>query len=319
MGFFGGLEQDRYDRQYDDRYLFRRLGHYFREQVRRTVVMSAMSLLVSLVQALMPIIIAAGVGALESRASDLTLALLIGALLLTVIVQYASNWLRRRLTNRIVGDLTSQMRKDALAASVNRDMAFYDENKTGKILSRITSDTEDFGQILIITSDIVSQVVQVFILLAVLFSRDVLLTLIVLVFMLPMVGAALWFRKLARDVTRQGSRAMAAVNDTIQETVTGISVAKNFRQEAAIYDDFVQVNEQSYRVNAGRDQHQHVVSLHPIGGPVLVSADQYRVILEPVSAGDERPRAYLRADRRGKHRPADRPAARRADRRADRI
>ncbi len=252
MGIFGGLEQDRYDRQYDDRYLFRRLGHYFREHVRRLVVMSAMGLIVSVVQALMPIIIAAGVGALESQASDLTLILLIGALLVTVIVQYASNWLRRRLTNRVVGDLTSQMRKDALAASVNRDMAFYDENKTGKILSRITSDTEDFGQILIVTSDIVSQVIQVFILLAVLISQDVLLTLVVLVFSLPMVGAALWFRKLARDVTRQGSRAMAAVNDTIQETVTGISVAKNFRQEAAIYDEFVHINEQSYRVNMRR-------------------------------------------------------------------
>ena len=82
MGFFGGLEQDRYDRQYGDRYLFRRLGHYFREQVRRIAVMSAMGLLVSLVQALMPIIIAAGVGALENHAGDLTLVLLIGALLL---------------------------------------------------------------------------------------------------------------------------------------------------------------------------------------------------------------------------------------------
>jgi ATP-binding cassette subfamily B protein len=60
------------------------------------------------------------------------------------------------------------------------------------------------------------------------------------------------FRKLARKVPRQGSRAMAAVNDNIQETVTGISVAKNFRQEAMIYREFEHVNQQSYRINMRR-------------------------------------------------------------------
>jgi hypothetical protein len=42
-----------------------------------------------------------------------------------------------------------------------------------------------------------------------------------MVFMLPMAYATKVFRDMARKVTRQGSRAMAAVNDTIQETVTG--------------------------------------------------------------------------------------------------
>ncbi len=252
MGVFGGLDQDRYDRQYTDRYLFGRLGSYFRAQTRRVVVLSVMGLVVSVAQALIPIIVAAGVGALEAGSTDRQLGLLVGALLVTVVIQYASNWLRRRMTNRVVADLTSRMRKDAFAAAVGRDMAFYDENKTGKILSRITSDTEDFGQILIVTSDIISQVIQVVLLLGVLFSRNVPLTLLLLGLLLPTAWAVLWFRKIARDVTRQGSRAMAAVNDNIQETVTGISVSKNFRQEAAIYDEFVRVNQQSYRINLRR-------------------------------------------------------------------
>jgi ATP-binding cassette subfamily B protein len=57
------------------------------------------------------------------------------------------------------------------------------------------------------------------------------------------------FRRLARRVTRQGSRAMAIVNDNIQEAVTGISVAKNFRREQMIYEEFLAVNNQSYRIN----------------------------------------------------------------------
>lgn len=252
MGFFGGLDKDNYDRQYSDTYLLKRLGSYFSGQRYRLIIMTTMGLVVSFVLAFTPILIAEGVDALENNASDGKLIGLIVALFVIAFIQYLGNWLRRRMTNRLVADMTARMRKDAFAAAVERDMAFYDENKTGKILSRITSDTEDFGQVLIVTSDIVSQVIQVVILAAVLFSRNIPLTFLVFVFMLPMGYATKIFRNMARKVTRQGSRAMAAVNDTIQETVTGISVAKNFRQEKMIYNEFVEVNNQSYRINLKR-------------------------------------------------------------------
>jgi ATP-binding cassette subfamily B protein len=45
---------------------------------------------------------------------------------------------------------------------------------------------------------------------------------------------------------------MANVNALIKEAVTGIAVAKNFRQEAAIYQTFTQVNQQSYQINVQR-------------------------------------------------------------------
>jgi ATP-binding cassette subfamily B protein len=249
MGFFAGLDTDPYDRQYSDRYLFKRLGSYFQGLVGRVIGISIAGLVVSLALALIPIGMAASVDALDRHAAIQPLLLLVGALLLTVVVQYGANWLRRRLTNRVIGELVARMRKDALGAAVRRDMAFYDENKTGKVLSRITSDTEDFAQVMLFGSDIISQLTQMGFLVVVLLTRDALLTLIALLFMVPMLAAAVWFRSLARKVTRQGSRAMAVVNDNIQETVTGISVAKNFRQEALIYERFVGVNEQSYTVN----------------------------------------------------------------------
>ena len=45
---------------------------------------------------------------------------------------------------------------------------------------------------------------------------------------------------------------MANVNAAIKEAVTGIAVAKNFRQEATIYEEFDVVNQQSYRINVRR-------------------------------------------------------------------
>ena len=142
---------------------------------------------------------------------------------------------------KVIGSMVAMLRNDSFTAAVGRDLAFYDRNKTGKIVSRITSDTQEFGDVLLFTSDVVSQIISIFFLLAILLERSVFLTML-LIGTIPIYAvAALGFRALARRVTRQGSRAMAVVNDQIQESVTGISVAKNFRREAMIYDEFTEV------------------------------------------------------------------------------
>ncbi len=63
---------------------------------------------------------------------------------------------------------------------------------------------------------------------------------------------ALLFRRLARKVTKSGMQAMADVNSAIKETVSGIAIAKNFRQESGIFETFNAANQTSYRVNVWR-------------------------------------------------------------------
>ena len=62
------------------------------------------------------------------------------------------------------------------------------------------------------------------------------------------VVVALVFRRIARHAMRQSQRAQAEVNGIVQETISGVAVAKNFRQEAAIYADFEATNNLAYRV-----------------------------------------------------------------------
>lgn len=250
MGMFGGLEADKYDRQYTDAYLGKRIIRYMTVYRRQVGFIIGGFTTLAIVSSLRPIIIAAAVDALEQQLDWMTLLLI--ALFVSAVIEYLANWTRRRYLSQVIGRLVSQMRKDAFSAAVDRDLAFYDRNKTGKIVSRITSDTQEFGDVLLFSSDVVAQLISIVLLLAVLFSRSPILTLI-LIATLPVFGiATLAFRNLARRVTRQGSRAMAIVNDNIQESVTGISVAKNFRREAMIYQEFVDVNMLSYNTNLKR-------------------------------------------------------------------
>ena len=247
-----GLDADKYDRQYSDKYLFQRIGSYLGQHRTRVLLVVFSVLVLSLVSAIRPVLIAAGVTALEQNNPNHTLELLVIALFVAAVVEFGLNWVRRLMTSKAIGGVVAQMRKDAFAAAVGRDLAFYDENKSGKVVSRITSDTQEFGDVVLIASDVISQIIQVLILLAVMLNQSVTLTAVLIATMPMVIVAALGFRRLARAVTRQGARAMAVVNDTIQETVSGIMVAKNFRREAMIYDEFLAVNNQSYRINMRR-------------------------------------------------------------------
>jgi ATP-binding cassette subfamily B protein len=247
--FFSGLDKDKYDRQYDDIYLAKRIFTYFGKYRRELVIVVVAFVAISVLGAVQPVWIAQTIDTLETPDNQSTLLILFAALFGTAVFQYFANWVRRLLAARVIGNVVATMRKDAFSAAIDRDLAFYDQNKSGKIVSRITTDTQEFGEVILIATDVISQLISVSVLFFALLSTSLSLTAVLAVTFPFVVIMTMVFRRAARRVTRQGSRAMAIVNDNIQETVTGISVAKNFRREQMIYEEFLAVNNQSYRIN----------------------------------------------------------------------
>jgi ATP-binding cassette subfamily B protein len=252
MSVFFGLDTEAYDRQYSDRELIRRILRYFAPHRRRVLVVGAIIAAVSLVGAAQPLVVSRGLDLLVAS-PDLALVIGLTAVVLVIgLLNWAGAWLRRRLTVRVIGDVMRTLRSDAFHASVRHDMSFFDEFQSGRIISRITSDTEEFSQVVLLVTDLMGQILLVLILTLALFTVSWQLTLTLLALTPFVLLLALAFRRLARYVTRKGFRAIAEVNAAIQEAVTGISVAKNFRQEAAIYDGFTDINHQSYAINLRR-------------------------------------------------------------------
>ena len=252
MGFFSSLSSEGYDRQYSDRELLSRMTSYFKPHLVKVVFIIILLLVIALSGAAMPLIVSKGIDALSSNLTPIAIGLLCTAVLLAGVIRWAANWGRRRLTVRVVGDIVLNLRTDSFNAAVEHDLSFYDQFSSGKVVSRITSDTREFGQVVVLVTDLFAQLVQAIVLGVVLFAIDTRLTLMLFALLPIIFVVALSFRKIARKVTRSGMRAMAEVNATIKETVSGISVAKNFRQEYTIYDEFSRANNQSYRVNVQR-------------------------------------------------------------------
>jgi ATP-binding cassette subfamily B protein len=96
------------------------------------------------------------------------------------------------------------------------------------------------------------QLITSIILLVILFQTEWRLSLAVLLLVPLLFFLVIRYRHVARKITREGMRAMANVNSTIKETISGIAIAKNFRQEEAIYDEFQDANQTSFEVNVKR-------------------------------------------------------------------
>jgi len=268
MGFFSGLASEGYDRQYTDRQLVSRILKYFHPYRRYLVVITVLLLVIALAGASIPAVVAWGVDKLDDALTNSVIILLSVTVFISGVVVWLSNWGRRRLTVRMVGDIVLALRTDAFEAAAQHDLSFYDEFASGKVVSRITSDTQDFGQTIVLVTDLFSQIVQALILGGLLISIDWRLSLYLFGFLPILFLVSYGFRSMARKVTRDGMRAMANVNATIKETVSGIAVAKNFRQETTIYEEFDQANQQSYRVNVRRGLVLSMVfpSLNALGG-----------------------------------------------------
>ncbi len=249
MGFIlDGLEAEDYDRTYGDATLIRRIAHYFWPHARTMAIVITMVVLVALAETITPIAVSRSIDLLAGNPTAQLMLALAGGILVLGSLGWFFNFIRQLFAARAVGDVVLALREDAFAAVMRHDLSFYDQYSSGKIVSRVTSDTQEFATVVTLTIELVSQLLVILVISTVLFVINPVLTLITLA-MAPLVFiAALSFRRVARWTSRRAQRAIAKVNATIQETVSGIAVAKSFRQEAAIYADFNQTNRLAYHV-----------------------------------------------------------------------
>ena len=252
MSFFAGLGTEAYDRKYTDRQLVKRMAVYFTPHARSLTVVVVLLLVIAVSGAVSPIIVSRGVDLMGTDYSWQSIIILCSAILFAGVISWGANWGRRRLTVRMIGDIILSIRSDGFKAAMDHDLSFYDQFSSGRVVSRITSDTQEFGQTVTLVTDLISQIIQVIFLGIVLVIIDLRLSLVLFGFLPVIFIVVLGFRRIARVVTRKGMRAMANVNAAIKETISGIAVAKNFRQEASIFAEFEQANKQSYTVNVQR-------------------------------------------------------------------
>jgi ATP-binding cassette, subfamily B, bacterial len=252
MAIFQGLAKEKVERSYNDRELLERIWTYFKPYQKRMGLIVVALFLRSLLGALVAVFVAQGMDYVANQGAEWVIAVLVGGTLLIGVVVWLFNWVQRYQTGIMLGDVVRDMRTDAFNTTMSHDLSYFDEHQSGRIVSRITSDTDEFGRVAILVADTAGQFLLAFMLFFVLIFIDWRLTLLLMCVSPLAFIVAGSYRAVARRVTRTSQQAVSDVNASIQESVTGISVAKNFRREEGIYQDFTRANRNSYDANVQR-------------------------------------------------------------------
>ncbi|ADV83007.1 ABC transporter ATP-binding protein [Terriglobus saanensis] len=166
-------------------------------------------------------------------------ALFLGSLSLSYGLEFVQTYLMQWTGQRIMFDL----RKQIFRHLQRMDVAFFDHNPVGRLVTRVTSDVDALNEMF--TSGVLAIFEDVFVLL---FIVIIMLKMswplaILTLSVLPLIMyATRLFRISVRESYRRIRTAIAQINSFTQEHVSGMSVVQLFNREQRAYNDFKDIN-----------------------------------------------------------------------------
>ncbi len=151
--------------------------------------------------------------------------------------------------------MEADMRKDIFGHYQKLTFAFYDNQKVGHLLSRITSDLFDISELLHHgPEDLVISVIKIIGSFVILMTVNVRLALIMFAFIPVMVIFAFYFNGKMKTAFVHNREKIADINSQIEDSLAGIRVVKSFANEneemkkfKAGNDNFVNAKKVSYK------------------------------------------------------------------------
>ena len=128
--------------------------------------------------------------------------------------------------------------------------SFFDQNRTGELMSRMTSDVSTLQRAMGMGFiNLFSNALTILYTLIILFSKNVQLTLMSLLFMPFLIWAVSQFSVKVRPTFRMVREQMGVFTAAMQESITGVRVVKAFAQEEYEVEKFRKENREYYEKN----------------------------------------------------------------------
>ncbi len=169
----------------------------------------------------------------------------------------------RELANQTIGaNIIYEMRNDIYHALQTQSFSFYDQNRTGNLMSKATSDVHAV-QLFLSTqfSQFIKSVVTLGVILFFVFSMNWILALVFFGLTPPIFILMVWFRRKIRPTAHASRESWGMLNSVLQENVTGYKVVRSFAREEYERKKFHKNSEEFF------DKSMKVVRLHSIFGP----------------------------------------------------
>lgn len=157
--------------------------------------------------------------------------------------------------------IEQELRNDMFAHLEKMDVEYYNEHKTGDLMTRFTSDLNavrmSIGPAVICVFD--ATVMTVMVIAQMMIYVDVKLTLIAIIPMLIILFGEIYYGKIIHARYKARQEAVSALTDFVQESISGVRVIKAFVRERAELRAFAKANANTKGKNLDIAKMQSVV------------------------------------------------------------
>jgi len=172
---------------------------------------------------------------------DVAVLAYLATVLLAFLSQYAQSYTMQYTGQWAMHDLRTQL----FAHLQRQDLAFFDRNPVGRLMTRVINDVETLNELF--GSGVVALLGDLLTLVGVaaaMFALDWRLALISFVTFPFMLRATAAYRKRARENYRESRRILARMNAYLQENISGMATVQAFGQETRHFRNFKEINTQ---------------------------------------------------------------------------
>ena len=169
-----------------------------------------------------------------------------GLFLFRFIFSYTQEIMLNVVGQRVMFDL----RTEIYTKLQNQEIAYYDHNPVGRIITRLTSDVDALNELF--TSgviDVLGDLVVIFAIVGMMFYLNWKLALVSLVIVPLLFTATNWFRKHAREGFDKVRTRTAKLNAFLQEHISGAQTVQLFNAEAKTQERFARINDEYRNAN----------------------------------------------------------------------
>lgn len=171
--------------------------------------------------------------------------LMLGALMVAlVLLEIFCNFYIAYFGHIMGAKMEADMRRDIFGHYQKLTFAFYDNQKVGHLLSRITSDLFDISELLHHgPEDLVISVIKIIGSFAILLAVNVRLAFVAFAFIPVMAVFAFYFNGKMGKAFKRNRQKIAEINSQIEDSLSGIRVVKSFANEKEEMKKFKQGND----------------------------------------------------------------------------
>ncbi len=163
----------------------------------------------------------------------------LGVVVLGFIVLFVQTYITQYTGQRAMHDL----RMDIFSHLQKQDMAYFDRNAVGRLMTRTINDVETLNELFSTgVVGLLSDVSIVFGIAGMMFWLDWQLALVCLAAFPVILYISRFYRRRAREVYRESRLILGRLNAGLQENIAGVATIQAFGQEAKMYRRFQEIN-----------------------------------------------------------------------------